>query len=1316
MTNMTDSSCFAKYDYIFGFGSIMNTGTHASWLSENMEPLKGTKSWLLQSFGYKRSWNFRSSTGFTALGLKKDRKEASKINGVLFRVPKSMMEGFDKREVGYDRVNIPLDQMIINPSDTFGQIETDERIWMYVPQHFQKADENHPLLQSYVDTVMHGCLEWGGREMAEEFVLSTDGWSLFFLNDTPSSRRPWLFRKQYDIIDGILRQHGEKTFYSERKHPEQFASAFLIQFMRGTWSLPRRNPNFTGRDTQLHQMHSKLTSSTSIQTPSKLRVAGMAGVGKTQLCCEYCYRYYPSFYGLVIWLHAENVEVLAAGYRQLLLDTTGKDVVTQDQKDTEEVLMEVKARLFRSKVPWLLIFDNLEDYSLLEKFVPNGGMPGCHVLFTTRCLQDDTSFETMDQFNNDQLTLLLKCFNPTESLDLLCRSAGSHNIEGKSDMEAAQKLAEHLGHLPLALAMAAAYMHRCDVTCKEYIFRYTNDTGSKTVQKCYLLGDGGSVVASSLSLSLEAIQKENPLARETLHLLSWLGPDKITKALIRSLLGAKQKDECQKQHGDVKEKNTGNNFIAAEDNKITDELYKRFIKKLQKPQTVISVMAIGSAILPLSFLFSPNIFKNDSRKPIVLMGMWAILSTSVAAMILCDSSNTNQLDNITPPKIMKNSSNNLKKDSSLLSLSQSSNFIAKYSGDLFEQTDDIWKICKSFSILLVKGGEGSMHRLLAQVLRCTQQESTESSNISNLEICVSSLVHLWDFQPKRTDSWQNAANLLEHVKSVVHHIIEILTSKSTHCNSTFLKCRQQLLFHTAMLSKEAGIFSAMVLNRFKESQIYLEHALDILLYINDEEIIAFADQMRAECFHELGRVFRYQGSWDKSEKSLLSALKLRNLDIDCENTDDILESKYRVADTLLELGVLEVKKHNLECAESFLQQALELLRSLDGPSDPISSFGRNISFCYEDIQAACASTLHQLAAVKVAQKPPSLDKAESLLKEALSLTCQIGSRAATIKQLARVTLRQGLLDKAEGYLAQALDLYVELYKGESMQHINVSAVKFQQGALAFQRGNLDKAWEDFSECLRIRRHVYAYACFDSSTEKLTNSTVHRNGAQMKPLYPSHFDVSSVLHELGCVAFSQERIAKADSILKAERDILERLQEEVGQISSQSQRLFQAQTTNLTWLRKCAKKLGNDELGHKYNIEKANLRQRTANIEKSRQKLDKTQPKQILDKTLQLEVINCRFAARQYALYLLQKKREREKRTDAFHSEEENNREVKLRFEVVGSLLQLDRIINSSAESDIKIASTRFQRKISDGLKKSSLISCSLLLDACDELR
>lgn len=111
----------------------------------------------------------------------------------------------------------------------------------------------------------------------------------------------------------------------------------------------------------------------------------------------------------------------------------------------------------------------------------------------------------------------------------------------------------------------------------------------------------------------------------------------------------------------------------------------------------------------------------------------------------------------------------------------------------------------------------------------------------------------------------------------------------------------------------------------------------------------------------------------------------------------------------------------------------------------------------DKINANCASTLHQLAAIHVARKPPSLDKAKALLKEALSLSRQIGQRAATLKQLARVTIREGSLDQAESYLEQALELYLELY-GENKLHINVAAVKFQQGALALQREQLDEAW------------------------------------------------------------------------------------------------------------------------------------------------------------------------------------------------------------------------------------------------------------------
>ena len=41
---------------------------------------------------------------------------------------------------------------------------------------------------------MGGCLDVGGEDMATALLLGTSGWSEFFLNDVPMSRRPWLHR------------------------------------------------------------------------------------------------------------------------------------------------------------------------------------------------------------------------------------------------------------------------------------------------------------------------------------------------------------------------------------------------------------------------------------------------------------------------------------------------------------------------------------------------------------------------------------------------------------------------------------------------------------------------------------------------------------------------------------------------------------------------------------------------------------------------------------------------------------------------------------------------------------------------------------------------------------------------------------------------------------------------------------------------------------------------------------------------------------------------------------------------------------------
>lgn len=246
MTNLDDD----EFDYLFGFGSIINSSTHAPWLAtgkdSEIEGLPGAVATLKSSFGYHRSWNFRSTTGFTALGLSPIDKDAPEegykggINGVVFQIKKSMVRDFDRREVGYQRLSIPLDFLQFHSDkackrQTNFKLKGNERIWIYVPSPSQclHADENHPLLQSYVDTVLQGCLEWGGEKMVEDFILMTGGWSIFFLNDTPSSRRPWLFRKEYNTIDGLLQKYSERTHYADRRHPEEFASTMMKLRMKG---------------------------------------------------------------------------------------------------------------------------------------------------------------------------------------------------------------------------------------------------------------------------------------------------------------------------------------------------------------------------------------------------------------------------------------------------------------------------------------------------------------------------------------------------------------------------------------------------------------------------------------------------------------------------------------------------------------------------------------------------------------------------------------------------------------------------------------------------------------------------------------------------------------------------------------------------------------------------------------------------------------------------------------------------------------------------------------------------------------------------
>ena len=1289
-----DTQSDDENDFIFGFGSILKTATHATWLTsnDNQAPKDGKEGSakssaspslpghccvLRSSFGYRRGWNFRSATGFTALGITRRSQDPSDhgeervdddndgINGVLFRVSRSMLAGFDRREVGYDRVQVPNEYMVLtkyknqrkdlDPASQasfrdIGSPSSAARLWVYIPRpsYVAQADADHPILQSYVDTVLEGCLEWGGVDMCRAFIQTTYDWSPFFLNDTPSSRRPWLFRQAYDTIDGLLAEYDSHTHFGDRKHPEEFTSLSSAQSsstdsgdstvsMRGCWGLPRRNPLFIGRDSELLEIRKRLCNNsdagrtTTRGVLSKLEIVGLGGVGKSQLVTEYCYRYFPSDYGLVIFIHAQSAESIVASYRQLMVDTspgsaavatkivhsgnppgsraaTNMDSVVSSEdyyKDTEQVVAEIKARLFRCKIPWLLVLDNLEDSMVLSKVLPHGGCG--HVLVTTRrqligqqagqgqLLGDPTGpLNHAHDSNPEEQTLLLECFGPSESVAMLRRAlAGTSLLLDDQQIQAAHNLSELLGHLPLALGMAAAYMRRCDVDCSEYLARFT-ERASPSTQRRHSLGHEKGV-SSSLSLSLNAIQKESMTAWEALRLLAWLGPDQITKKLLRTLLLTKHAQDAEFEM----------------DPRATGSLGRWL------PHAVAS--------LGCSILLWVIVSKTESRR-LTLFGFAAAVASASTFYVLRDYENPPS-----PPPLRHSSSFGTSMDA-LATSSNTLNSRKSFLGDVFEETDRIWTILKSYSLLVVKEGQGTMHRLLAQSLRSSQDSIDAGKNI---QVGLRALLSSWSFKPEDVDTWSGSTKILEHVKTIVKHAAE--NGMST--------------IETAVLSREAGVFSAMALNRFEEAQSSLELSLKILDDAKDRKHEVM--RARAAALHELGRVFRYQGQLQKSEDKLQDALEIQNR---IRRKD--IEARFGVAATLHELGVLEAKKHCLDSAATFLTQALELRRSLE-----LESPTRD-----DTLEAACASTLHQLAAVHVAKKPPGLDIAELLLNEALSLNMQIGQRAATLKQLARVAIRRGDFEAADRRLSQALELYVELY-GENPLHINVAAVKFQQGALCFQRELYDQAWLHFSECLRARRHVYAYS----------------NG--------NHLEVSSVLHELGSVAMAQKRFEKANEMFSSEREILDQLSEIT---SDHQERLLQARLNNLTWLRKCAKARGDDDEARQLGVERTSLKRKS--------KKKKAIVEQACGSPLHQEALRCRAIARQYAL--------------ATSLDQRKSVEELLKLALIGLSREMDRTTVGNNDTVLQ-AVRRFHSTVSESLlisDSSFSKASSALFKACDQLR
>ncbi|KAA8893190.1 hypothetical protein FN846DRAFT_980026 [Sphaerosporella brunnea] len=276
---------------------------------------------------------------------------------------------------------------------------------------------------------------------------------------------------------------------------------------------------------------------------------GMGGMGKSHIALEYVYRHAEQ-YSTVIWVDVTDSSTTNASGRQTLetliahyatkypsapdfariatdlgipgqVDNAGQLINESAAKSPWETVRRWMAK--DGNTGWCLIADGANhdrDTVRLRDVLPVCGHG--HIIVTSRVVvpECDHHIDIPIMDKESGLKFLLGDLFEDASQDA---------------REAAEKIAETLGYLPLALSQAVAYMKTRGLELADYLHRLCKDLSRLISNPIPPYTDG---VFSCWKLSVDALMETNPDAIYLLRLCSFLSPEGVSKELLyRGLKG-----------------------------------------------------------------------------------------------------------------------------------------------------------------------------------------------------------------------------------------------------------------------------------------------------------------------------------------------------------------------------------------------------------------------------------------------------------------------------------------------------------------------------------------------------------------------------------------------------------------------------------------------------------------------------------------------------------------------------------------------------------------------------------------------------------
>ncbi|GIE24721.1 cytochrome c [Winogradskya humida] len=289
-------------------------------------------------------------------------------------------------------------------------------------------------------------------------------------------------------------------------------------------NVPTRNPVFTGRRALLEQLERRLqTQHVAAVLPQALH--GEGGVGKSQIAIEYAHRH-RSDYDVIWWIPSERPAQILASLIELG-DRLGLDV----GNEVVTAIPKVRAAL-RAGTPysnWLLVFDNAETPDTVRDYLPEAGSG--KVLVTSRNQEWSTIAESLE----------VDVFTRAESVRLLkLRNSNLPDTE-------ADRLADALGDLPLAIEHGSAWLHATGMSVGDYL-RLLDEKRTELNPRDLTAGYEMPVAAAA-NVALDRLATENPAALQLLQVCSFFAPEPIDRDLfagVRDAMGAGELDEVLK--------------------------------------------------------------------------------------------------------------------------------------------------------------------------------------------------------------------------------------------------------------------------------------------------------------------------------------------------------------------------------------------------------------------------------------------------------------------------------------------------------------------------------------------------------------------------------------------------------------------------------------------------------------------------------------------------------------------------------------------------------------------------------------------------